>query len=161
MNPFSGKFLSKYSFMLLWVASSERLHSKATLLKTRKASKDQEEILTCALQNGCSKIGKAVGEKTPLNTKTPLNDWLKRVFICLVSQIILASAGQLPKCNRKTTIIAFRILVKPPKPISKLTWKNLLCSSLIVRFESPTSMKENSITSVFLLILLSFSEELR
>ena len=62
MNSFPGKFLSNCSFVLLWVASSERLHSKASLLKTRIASKDQEEMLTCALQNGYSKIGKALGE---------------------------------------------------------------------------------------------------
>ena len=58
MNLFSETLLSNCSFVLLWVASSKRLHSKASLLKTRKVSKDQEGILTCALQNGCSKIGK-------------------------------------------------------------------------------------------------------
>ena len=30
--------------------------------KIKKASKDQEEILKCALQNDCSKIRKALGE---------------------------------------------------------------------------------------------------
>ena len=44
------------------MASSGKLHSKACLLETRKASKDHEEILTCALQNGCSKIGKILGK---------------------------------------------------------------------------------------------------
>ena len=44
--------------------------------------------------------------------KTPMNDWLEKVFISLVSQIIIASAGQLSKCYRKSTVIAFRILVK-------------------------------------------------
>ena len=51
MNAFSGTFLN-CSFVILLVASSKRLHSKASLLKTGKASKVQEEILTCALQNG-------------------------------------------------------------------------------------------------------------
>lgn len=42
------------------MAGSERLHSKASLLKSRKASKDQNDTDACALQNGCSeKIGKA------------------------------------------------------------------------------------------------------
>ena len=58
MNPFSGIFLSNCSFVLMGGESSKRLHSKASLLKARKTSKDQEEILTCALQSGCSKIGK-------------------------------------------------------------------------------------------------------
>ena len=63
MNPFSGSFLSNCSFELLWVAGSERLHSKASLLKTRKASRDQKEMLVCALDNGCCKTGKAQGER--------------------------------------------------------------------------------------------------
>ena len=62
MNSFSGKFLSNRSPGLLWLASSKRLNSKASLLKTRKESKGLKEILTCALQNGYSKIGKAEGE---------------------------------------------------------------------------------------------------
>ena len=153
--------------------------------------KDQEEILTCALQNGCSKIGKILGKSpcrspasktlerylnmtSPLTfsnetsdffwannfTKTPLNDLLERVFICLVSQIIIGSAGQLSKCNRKNTVIAFRILVNSHKLISKFTGKNLWWNSLLVNLQSPTSMQENSITSVFLLNLLNFSEQL-
>ena len=61
MNSFYGTFLN-CSFVLLWVRSSKRLHSKVSLLKARKASKAQEEILTCALQNGCSKVGKILGE---------------------------------------------------------------------------------------------------
>ena len=76
MNPFSGKFLSNCSFVFLWVTSSERLHSKVILLKIRKAYKDQEEILTCALQNGCSKIGKALGEslfRSPVLQKLSCN----------------------------------------------------------------------------------------
>ena len=44
------------------MASSERLYSKASPLKTWKASEDQEETLTCPLQNGCSKIGKVLGK---------------------------------------------------------------------------------------------------
>ena len=42
-ESFSGKFLSNSFFVLLWVAGSERLHSKASLLKTTKAYKDQKE----------------------------------------------------------------------------------------------------------------------
>ena len=61
MNPFSETFLNS-SFVILSVASSKRLHSEASLLKTRKASKVQEELLTCALQNGGSKIGKILGK---------------------------------------------------------------------------------------------------
>ena len=82
-----------------------------------------------------------------------------KVFICLVSQIIIASAGQLSKCNRRSTV-AFRIQVKSHKNISKFTGKNLRWNSLIIKLQSPTSSKENSITSVFLLILLKFSEHL-
>ena len=62
MNPFSETVLSNCSLVLLWVASSKRLHSNAYLLKARKASKDQEEIITSALQNDCSKIGKIPGK---------------------------------------------------------------------------------------------------
>ena len=39
MNPFFGEV-------------SEKLHSKDSLLRIRKASKDQKEILACALWNG-------------------------------------------------------------------------------------------------------------
>ena len=39
MNSFSEKFPSNCSFGLLWVESSERLHSKDSQLKTRKESK--------------------------------------------------------------------------------------------------------------------------
>ena len=35
MNPFSGMFLSNCSFVLFWIASSKRLHSKGSPLKTR------------------------------------------------------------------------------------------------------------------------------
>ena len=63
MKTFSGTFLSNCSVVLLRVASSKRLHSKASLLKTRKTSKDQEEILTSALQNYCSKIEKILRKK--------------------------------------------------------------------------------------------------
>ena len=62
MNPFSRKFLSNCFFVLIWEASSERLHNKVILLKTREEPKDQEEILTSALQNGWFKIEKALGE---------------------------------------------------------------------------------------------------
>ena len=134
MNHFSGKFLSNCSFVLLWVGSSERLHNKATLLKTRKASKVQEEILTCALYVLCRSPRNVFSRrsletlscnfiKTGLHrwhfprkvptffwlnnfTKTPPNNWLERVFIYLVSKIIIASAGRLSKCNRKSTVIA-------------------------------------------------------
>ena len=37
MNSFSGTFLSNCFFVLLWVESLKRLHSKASLLKTRNA----------------------------------------------------------------------------------------------------------------------------
>ena len=40
------------------VTSDEQRVKSPGSLKTRKASKDQKEIPTCALQNGCSKIGK-------------------------------------------------------------------------------------------------------
>ena len=144
MNPFSRTFLSNCSLVRLWVARSKRLHNKASQLKTRKAFKDQEEILTCALQNGCSKIGKIPGkslcwslalETLPCNfIKTGLHRWDSsrelstlfgqtisqkhlrttdmNVLICLVSQIIIASSGQLSKGNKKSTVIAFTILVK-------------------------------------------------
>ena len=131
--------------MVLWVASSERLHSKASLLKTRKASKNHKEILAGTLGNDCAKTGKAqrerlcwspVLEMLPCNFiktgfhgwhflknvptfsakklihKIYMNYWLERVFICLVRQIIIASAGQLSKCNKRSTVNTFRILVK-------------------------------------------------
>ena len=44
MNPSFGKFLSNSYIVLLWVAGSERLHNKDSLLKTRKESKDQKEM---------------------------------------------------------------------------------------------------------------------
>ena len=85
MNHFSGKFLSNCSFVLLSVASSERLHSKTSLLETREASKEQKEKLACAPQNDCSKIGKpqreslrrgSVLETLPCNfIKTGLHHW--------------------------------------------------------------------------------------
>ena len=68
MNPFSGKFQSNYSFVFLGVADFERLH--------RKASKDQKEILVCALQYSCSKLGKAQGERllrSPVLESLPCN----------------------------------------------------------------------------------------
>ena len=45
MNASFGKFLSNFYIVLLWVAGSERLHSKDSLLKTRKESKDKKEML--------------------------------------------------------------------------------------------------------------------
>ena len=97
------------------MASSEKLHSEASLLKTRKASNDQKEIISCSLQNSCSILGKAImllkqgfiNDIFPemlrlfsaqLFHKILLNDSLGRMFICLVSQII-AATGQLSKCN--------------------------------------------------------------
>ena len=56
----------------------KRLHSKASSLKTRKASKGQEEILTCALQNGCSKIGKILGKSL---CRSPVLETLSCNFI--------------------------------------------------------------------------------
>ena len=145
MNHFLASFwITVFFFVVLWVASSERLHSKASLLKTRKASKNQKEILACTLGNDCSKTGKAqrerlcrspVLEMLPCNFiktgfhgwyflknvptfsakllhKIHMNYWLERVFICLVRQIIIASAGQLSKCNKRSTVNTFTILVK-------------------------------------------------
>ena len=43
--------------------------------------------------------------KTSLNY---LNDWLEGVFICLARQIIIASAKQLSKFNKRVTVIAFQ-----------------------------------------------------
>ena len=52
-------FKSNYCYDLPEVPESERLHSKASSIKTRKVSKDQK-IFACALQKGYSeKIGKA------------------------------------------------------------------------------------------------------
>ena len=81
-------------------------------------------------------------------TKTPLNDWLEGLFICLVSQIIIVSAGQLSKCKRKSTVITFRILVRSHRLISKFPGKNRYWNSLLVQLQSPTSVNENSITTV-------------
>ena len=86
--------------------------------------------------------------------------------------------GQLSKCNRRSTLFTFRILVtshkrlKGTKPLasrysinkikqlSKFTGKNLWWSPFIVKLQSPTSLKKNSITGIFLLLLLNFSEQL-
>ena len=60
MNPFYGTFLSNCSFVHLWLTSSKKLRSFS--VKTRKASKVHKDILTCALQSGCSKTGKILGK---------------------------------------------------------------------------------------------------
>ena len=57
---FSGNFQSNFSSKFLLVAGSERVDSKASLSKARKASKYQEtkdlkKTFAYALQNGCSK----------------------------------------------------------------------------------------------------------
>ena len=44
--------------------------------------------------------------------KTSLNAWLERVFISLVRQVIIVLAMQLSTCNKKSTVIAFRKLLK-------------------------------------------------
>ena len=123
-ESFFGKFLSSCSFVLPWVAGSERLNSKASLLKTRKTSKNQKKILACALENGCSKTSTAgiflrmfrlFSDK--LLHKISMNDWYERVFICLVRQIIIASVRKMSKYNKRSTAIAFRILVKLHKSL--------------------------------------------
>ena len=45
------------------MTGSERLHSKASLLKTSKGSKDQKETPACTLRNGGCKTRKAQGER--------------------------------------------------------------------------------------------------
>ena len=40
----------------------QKTKQQASLLKPRKESEGQKEILACGLQNVCSKIGKAQGE---------------------------------------------------------------------------------------------------
>ena len=159
-EPFSGKFLSNCSFMLLWVKGSERLRSTASLLKTKKASKDQKEILACALENGYAKTGKAQKERlcrSPvLETlsgnffKTGLHRWyfpknVPTFFGKATSQSIserlirkdvylfsktnrFASARQLSRCNQRSTVIAFRILVKSHKRLEGT--KPFACSIL-------------------------------
>ena len=52
------------------------LQGKASLLKARKASKNQKEILACALENGCSKYGNAQREhlcRSPVLETLPCN----------------------------------------------------------------------------------------
>ena len=73
MNPFSGTSLSNCTFLLLWVAKSKRL-----LLKTRKTSKGQEEILACTLQNDSSKTGKILGKSL---CRSPVLETLSCNFI--------------------------------------------------------------------------------
>ena len=58
------------------MADSE--NNKASLLKTRRASQDQKEILACAQQNSCSKVGKAQGE---LLCRSPVLETLPSNFI--------------------------------------------------------------------------------
>ena len=163
-----------------------------------KASKDQKEVLACALQNSCSIIGKAqcrisVSKLYPVTLlkqgstdniflemfklfsaklfhKRPLNDWLERVILCLVRQAIIASAGQLYQYNRESTVVAFRILVKSHKSLngtkpparrysikkmnnlSKFIGKNLWLNPFIIKLQSLSSLKENSVTVFFLLL---------
>lgn len=55
LRTFSIHLFSKLSEKLLFqVAGSGSLDSKANLLNTRKAYKDEEQTFTCALQNSCS-----------------------------------------------------------------------------------------------------------
>ena len=77
MNPFSVKLLSNLFFRAP-VTNLERLHSKTSLLKTRKASNSQNEIYACTLQNSCSKIGKAQAE---LLCQSPVLETLLHNFI--------------------------------------------------------------------------------
>ena len=53
LYPLLGDFWSSYYFDLLVAVDSERLYSKASLIKTRKSSKDQKTFAS-TLQNGHS-----------------------------------------------------------------------------------------------------------
>lgn len=53
LNPLLGDFWSSYYFDLLVAVDSERLYSKASLIKARKSSKDQKTFAS-TLQNGHS-----------------------------------------------------------------------------------------------------------
>ena len=62
MNCFPKSFLSNYSFVLLLGADSERLHRKASLLRTRKLL-DQNDICMCTTEWYTEKIGNAHGKQ--------------------------------------------------------------------------------------------------
>ena len=126
------------------MASSERLHSKAFLLKTRKVFKDQKKILACRFKIWNTQ-GKSVCRSPILETlacnyiksrlhhwhfawdfltfqrnyfkEVPGNDWLESALICLVCQIIITWGEELLKCTRRSAVIAFRILWKSHKSL--------------------------------------------
>ena len=83
MNFFSGKFLSNV-FRAPVSGKFQKTKQQASLLKPRKESEGQKEILACGLQNGCSKIAKAQGEclcRSPVLEMLPRN-FIKTGFDC-------------------------------------------------------------------------------
>ena len=88
--------------------------------------------------------------------KTPLNDSLGRMFICLVSQIIIAATGQLSKCNGWSTSIAFRILVKSHKSLKGT--KSFACNYSLKKMKTYQNTLER--TSHRVLLLLSYNLQL-
>ena len=136
-ESFSGTFLSNCSFVLLWVAGSERLHSKASLLKTTKAYKDQSktgkaqrERLYCgpvleALPCNFIKTGFHHQEfSDKLLPKAYLNDWLERAFIKISLKL------------RGNKTIRPEYSIKKMKHLSKFTGKNIWWSSFIEKLQS-------------------------
>lgn len=120
-------FKSNYCFDLPVVSNSERLHSKASLLKTRKVYKDQK-IFACALRKGLSNITMSTSwfylvallkRDTTMGvfqgvfrlfigrtafSQNSSKKQLVKIFICLVSQIIVVLAG-LRKGNCRNVIV--------------------------------------------------------
>lgn len=109
-------FKSNYCFDLPVVSNSERLHSKASLLKTKKVYKDQK-IFACALRKGLSNITMSTSwfylvallkRDTTMGvfqgvfrlfigrtafSQNSSKKQLVKIFICLVSQIIVVLTG--------------------------------------------------------------------
>ena len=141
------------------MVSSERLHSKAFLLKTKKVFKHQKEILACRFKigntQGQSSCRSPILQTLPCNyiksglhhwhfawncptfqrnyfTEVPVNDWLESALICLVCQIIIAWGEEMLKCNRRSAVIAFRILLKSHKGLYQNSMENISHAVLLL-----------------------------
>ena len=106
--------------MLLQITGSERLSRKAFLLKSRKVSKDQKEILACALQNGCLKfISKAQGKCPCCNLVSETSHW---DYIKMRLHVW--------HCFRNiSTFFSYKMFLKTP-------FNNWLCKGLYIYLES-------------------------
>ena len=144
---------------------SKRLHYKAFLSETRKASKDygfsnitiwlyQHEIPSWTISGIWSDFSSD-------SHFTKQSDWMLPICTCLVGQIYYccgrALQGQLSKCTQRNSVTAFRALVKFLKGLKRkeaFAWRSsrkrirpiqLWWSRLLVAFQPATSLKKSSI----------------